>query len=191
MTPEEIAAVFVMAMSNFSLLVGQPSDEEINALELAIKPVLHDINYDMFGPHNLVGLIKPTITYTATWGQAFVRPVRPTPYDLTIDAAATPVVCNRMEAIHNLLLQEYATFIAAEKGASKFIRDSVDETYYKDLEHPTTFYNSATAEELLLHLRTNCGGREPEDLIALQTSMNSYCIECDGIPEYIIKLKKA
>ena len=72
-----------------------------------------------------------------------------------------------MEAAHTLLLQDYYSYVAAEKGAAKFICDSVDETYYKDLKHATTFYNSITAKELLLHLRTNCGGIEPKNLIAL------------------------
>jgi hypothetical protein len=68
--------------------------------------------------------------------------------------------------------------VAAEKGAAKFIRDSVNKTYYKDLEHATTFYNSVTAKTLLNHLQTNCGGVEPKNLIALQTAMSSYYAEC-------------
>ena len=95
------------------------------------------------------------------------------------------------EAAHTLLLQDYYSYVAAKKGAAKFIRDSVDETYYKDLEHATTFYNSVMAEALLNHLRTNCGGVKPENLIALQTAMSSYYAECEGIPQYIIKLEKA
>ena len=70
-----------------------------------------------------------------------------------------------MEAAHTLLLQYYYSYVAAKKGAAKFIRDSVNETYYKDLEHATTFYKSVTAEELLLHLQTNCGGDQSYGLV--------------------------
>jgi hypothetical protein len=50
-----------------------------------------------------------------------------------------------MEAAHKLLLSDYATFLAAKKGVAKFIRNVVDETFYKDLEDPVTFFNSVTA----------------------------------------------
>ena len=83
------------------------------------------------------------------------------------------------------------SYVAAEKGASKLIHNSVPKTYYKDLKHATTFYNKVTADKLLSHLRTNCGGVEPENLIALQTAMASYYAQCEGIPEYNIMLKKA
>lgn len=191
MTPDEIAAIFAAATDDFAVVVGQPSDEDINAIERALLPLLHDVDYDMYGAQNLIGLIEPTITYTLTWGQAFVRPPRPTAYDLNIADTASPVVRNRMEAAHTLLLNDYYSFVAAEKGAAKFIRTCVDETYYKDLQHATTFYNKVTAEELLVHLRSNCGGVEPENLIALQTAMASYYTLCEGIPEYIIMLEKA
>jgi hypothetical protein len=191
MTPNEIATIFAEATNNFALISGQPTNKDINPIELAILPLMHDIDYNMFGTQNLVSLIEPTATYLVTWGQAFVQLVRPTAYDLTINNAATLVVRNQMEASHNLRLQDYATCVAAKKGPAKFIHDSVNETYYKDLQHATIFYNSVTAKQLLLHLSTNCRGMEPEDLIALQTAMTSYYTKCDGIPKYIIKLKKA
>jgi hypothetical protein len=81
--------------------------------------------------------------------------------------------------------------VAAKKGAAKFIRDSVDKTYYNDLEHATTFYNSVTAETLLNPLQTNCGGVNPKNIITLQTAMSSYYANCEGILKYIIKLEKA
>jgi hypothetical protein len=66
-----------------------------------------------------------------------------------------------------------------------------DETYIKDLKDPITFFISVTVQALLAHLRINCGGMELEDLVALQTAMSTYYAECEGIPEYIIMLKKA
>ena len=74
---------------------------------------------------------------------------------------------------------------------AKFIRDIVDETFYKDLEDPVSLYNKITAAELIEHLRINCGGVEPEDLVSLHAAMSSYYATCDGIPEYMIMLEKA
>jgi hypothetical protein len=96
-----------------------------------------------------------------------------------------------MEAAHKILIADFAIFQAAEKGVAKFIRDAVEETFIKDLEDPVTFYNSVTAQALLTHVRTNCGGMEPEDLVALQTAMSGFYAECEGVPEYINKLEKA
>jgi hypothetical protein len=120
-TANEIAAIFAVATDNFTLIAGQPTNNYINTMEKALLPLLHDINYDMYGPQNLVGIIKPAITYMVTWGQAFACPPRPTAYNLTIQDNTTPVVRNRMEAAHTLLLQDYYSYIAAEKGAAKFI----------------------------------------------------------------------
>ena len=104
MTPDEITTIFAAATNDFAAIVGQPTDDDINALKRALLPLLHDVDYDMYGTQNLVGIIEPSITYTLTWGQAFVRPPRPTPYNLTIADAATPVVRNRSEAKYTLLL---------------------------------------------------------------------------------------
>ena len=81
-----------VATDNFTLIAGQPTDDDINTMEKALLPLLHNINYDMYGPQNLVGIIEPTITYMVTWGQAFVQPPRPTTYNLTIQDNATTVV---------------------------------------------------------------------------------------------------
>ena len=191
MTPDEITAIFALATDNFAHISGQPSDDDLTAILLATKPLLHELDYDDYGTHNLVGLIEPSNTYTATWGDAFPIPARPDAYDTNIQDDATPVVRNRMEAAHKLLLHDYATYLAAERGVAKFIRDVVDETFYKDLEDPVSFYNKITAAELINHLRLNCGGVEPENLVALHTEMSSYYANCDGIPEYIIMLEKA
>jgi hypothetical protein len=96
-----------------------------------------------------------------------------------------------MEAAHRVLIADHAIYLAAEKAVAKFIRDAVEETYFKDLEDIVTFYNRVSAQALLTHLRLNCGGMEPEDLVGLQTAMNSYYEDCEGVPEYINKLEKA
>ena len=96
-----------------------------------------------------------------------------------------------MEAAHNTRLTNCSSFTTAEKEVAKLICDAVDMVYYKDLEHPTTFHNSVTAATLLSHLHTSCKGRTPEDLISLQTVMTHFYTKCDGILEYISKLKEA
>ena len=145
----------------------------------------------MDGPQNLLGLVDNDTAYTTTWGQPWANPARPAAYDTNIAEDATRVVQNRMEAAHRVLIKDHAIYLAAEKAVAKFIRDAVEETYYKDLEDIVTFFNKVSAQALLAHLRLNCPGMESENLVALQTAMNGYYDSVDGIPEYIIKLEKA
>jgi len=194
MTPEEITALFAAASANFTPIAGNPSDDDLTDMREILMPLLLSIPYDETGPdprHNLIGLIESTATYTNDWGEAFPIPDRPASYDPAIAADATPVIRARMEAAHTLRLQDYASHEAAERGAAKFIRDAVDELWYKDLKHHRSFYNSVTAKQLIEHLDANCGGLHPVDLINLPTEMMSFYATAEGIPEYINKLEDA
>jgi len=133
-TPDEVTALFAEASESFSRISGQPSDDALNEILLVVRPFLHIIEYDMAGPNNLVGLVDNVTAYTTTWGQAWVNPPRPASYDPNIDEDATRVVQNRMEAAHRVLIADHAIYLAAEKAVAKFIRDAVEETYYKDLD---------------------------------------------------------
>ena len=103
----------------------------------------------------------------------------------------TPVVHACMEATHNIRLADYASFKAAKRLVVKFIRDAVNEIWYKDLRDPRTFYNSVTYTVLLAHLDANCGGLHPVDLINFPLEMIGYYVTAKGIPEYINVLKDA
>ena len=190
-TPDEITALFALASESFSRISGQPSDDDLTEILLVVRPLLHNIEFDMAGPQNLVGLVDRTNAYTTTWGQPWANPARPAAYDPNIDEDATQVVQNRMEAAHRVLIKDHAIYLAAEKAVAKFIRDAVEETYYKDLEDIVTFYNRVSAQALLTHLLLNCPGMESEDLVALQTAMNGYYDNVEGVLEYINKIEKA
>ena len=191
MTPEEITALFADAVNKFTPIVGVPTDDNLTALRKILYPLLLSIPYDKDRVHNLIGLIEPTASYTTTWGAAFPIPARPPAYDPTIAADATPVVRARREAAHALVLKDFATYEATERAVAKFIRDAVDEIWYKDLKDAHTFYNSVTAAELLQHLDDNCGGLHPSELINLPTEMLGYYAIAAGIPEYINMLEEA
>ena len=191
MTPEEITALFADAAAQFAPIVGNPSDDDLTAMRELLTPLLLNIPYDEDGDNNLIGLIAGPVQYLDTWGQAFPRPDRPPSYDPAIPADALPVIRNRMEAQHKDRLRDYASFEAAERAVTKFIRDSVDEIWYKDLKNPHTFYTSVTAAQLFAHLDANCGGLHPSELISLPTEMMGYYALAEGIPEYIYMLEEA
>ncbi len=198
MSPDAITALFAEAANAFTPIQGNPTDDDLTAIREILTPLLFDIPYDETGPtpgrpnvHNLIGLIEPDAAYIAEWNEAFPRPARPAPYDPTIAADATAVTRNRMEAKHSVKLADYATYETTERALSKFIRDIIDEIWYKDLRHARTFYNKVTARELLEHLDANCGGLHPSELINLNTEMMGYYATTEGIPEYINSLEDA
>ena len=167
MTPEEITALFAEAANKFSPIAGAPTDDDLTALRETLYPLLLSIPYDEDGRHNLIGLIEPPSSYIATWGEAFPVPARPPAYDPAIAADATPVVRARMEAAHALVLRDFATYEATERAVAKFIRDTVDDMWYKDLKDARTFYNSVSAAQLLHHLdKIAAASTRPSSLIS-------------------------
>ena len=191
-----IAALLEKAAENHPKITGQPTDDDIFAMTEILFPILHDAEYDMsvipgIVNHNLVGLIQSSAAYTATWTAVFPRPTRPATYDPTIPDAATSVMRNRMEAAHSARIKDYEIFIAAEKGVSAFIQKAVEETWFKSLRDPITFYNNVTSYNLLEHLRDNSGGLHNNDLAALPAEMMNYYANVEGIPEFILELEKA
>ena len=190
MTPEEITSLFATAATTFQPIVGQPSDDDLTALRDVLYPLLLDIPYDEDGSHNLIGIVEPTTSYTNMWGAAFPIPARPPAYPVIADDA-TPVVRARSEAEHAIRVKDYASFEAVGRACAKFIRDAVDEIWYRDLRHPRSFYTNVTAKKLIDHLDANCGGLHPSELVNLPTEMMGYYAEADGIPEYINMLEEA
>ena len=53
----------------------------------------------------------------------------------------------------------------AENAVVKFIRTTVNETWYEDLKDLVSFYNAVTTADLINHLDKNCGGLHAIDLI--------------------------
>ena len=80
MTPEEINALFATAAMTFPPFAGQLADDDLTALSLLLN-----IPFDMDGAHNLIGIIKPTASYTATWSTPFPIPPCPPAYHAIAD----------------------------------------------------------------------------------------------------------
>lgn len=196
MSPEEITAAFATAATVFTPIVGQPNDDDLTRLRDTIYPLLLDIPYDDEPPvagvfrHNLIGLIEPTLSYAARWHEAFPRPDQPAAYP-TIADDASPVVRARSEAKHARLVRDYKSYDAAERAVSKFIRDAIEEVWYKDLKDVHSFYTHVTAKELIDHLDDNCGGLHSSEVVHLQSEMMGYYATAEGIPEYIDMLEEA
>ena len=82
MRPEDTTMLFATAVAMFPPISHQPTDDKLTALCDVLYPLLLDIPYDEDGQHNLIGIIEPTLSYTATWGVEFPIPARPTAYPM-------------------------------------------------------------------------------------------------------------
>jgi hypothetical protein len=92
---------------------------------------------------------------------------------------------------HKARLDNYASYKAAEHGAAKFLQETVNEVWFKDLKDANSFYTKVSALEIISFLDANSGGLHAIDMISLCTNMHQYYIQADGIPQYINMLEDA
>jgi len=186
------------ASENFTPIVGKPTDNDIFNITKVLYPLLHSLKYDKFTvagagvqDDNLIGLLQLDTIYAAARGGAFARPANPGPYDLTIPDDATPVVRNRMEAAHMVLINDFNTFEAAEEGIKAFLLANINKTWLKPLRDATTFFNNVTAYTMLEFLRTNSGGLHDVDLATLPSTCYTTTPPRKAYPssEFILKLE--
>ena len=63
--------------------------------------------------------------------------------------------------------------------------DVVDETWYKELEDPDTFYTNVTALKLIEHLNDFCLGLHTVDEADIPQVMKTILSDAEGIPQFI------
>ena len=133
----------------------QPEDEEIVSIRETLVPLLLRIPLNSAASsgaqkHNLSGLIQRSSVYTShrTDGATFptydALEIYP---DIADDAQHATI--RKEEAIHKVKLADKGRRLAAEAGASDFIRLVIDETWYRDLQYPDDFYTKVTAMDFL------------------------------------------
>ena len=66
---------------------------------------------------------------------------------------------------------------------AKFLRYVVDNLWINNLKDADTFYTKVTALEIMAPLGANSGGLHAIDMLTLQTSMQAYYEQADGIPQ--------
>ena len=67
----------------------------------------------------------------------------------------------------------------------------VDETWYKELEDPDTFYTKVTALKLLDHLTQFCTGLHTVDAVDIPQIMKSLYKDSEGIPQFVNAMEAA
>jgi hypothetical protein len=124
-------------------------------------------------------------------GAAFKRPAHLLLYDKNIADNATTIVHVCAESAHCARLDDYASYEAAKRGATKFLCKVVDKVWYNDLKNADTLYTKVLALKIMAFLGANSGGLHAVDMITLHTNMHGYYMQVDSIPQYIIMLEEA
>ena len=103
--------------------------------------------------HNLSGVILPTERYEHIYSNGdYLIPPAIALYDNKIDKDSTRTEVHRAEGKHEAKRNERALYETADTSCKNFIMEVVDETWYKELKDPDTFYTNVTALKLLDHL---------------------------------------
>ena len=74
-------------------------------------------------------------------------------------------------------------------SCKNFIMEFVDETWYKELEDPYTFYTNVTSLKLLDHLTEFCSGLHTVNAVDIYQVMKTLFSKDGGIPQYINAMK--
>ena len=189
MTPNGITLLFREVREAFPPFKGKPTDDNLTAIRETLLPILMEIPYDQLGGvHSLTAILMDPMRYAANHGgAAFKRPALLPLYDKNMADNATTIVRICAESAHCTRLDDYPSYKAAERGATKFLREVVEKVWYNNLKDADTFYTKVLALKIMAFLDANSGGLHTVDMITLRTNMRRYYVQVDGIPQYISK----
>jgi hypothetical protein len=151
MTPDAITLLFKEAHDFFPPLEGKPTDDNLMSIRETLFPILMEIPYDQLGGvHSLTAILVDAARYAIDHGgNVFKRPNCLPLYDSSIADNATTVMRVCAESTYKSRLDHYARYKAAERGAAKFLHETVIEVWYNDLKDGNTFYTKVTALKIM------------------------------------------
>ena len=142
--------------------------------------------------HNLAGVILPTERYEQIYekGAYATPPVIPL-YNENIDKDATRLEINRAEGKQEAQRNDRQLYKTGDNACRSFIMKVVDETWYKEIKDPDTFYTRVPAIKLLEHLTEFCAGLHTVDAMDIPQLMKDLYKDSDGVPKFINAMEAA
>ena len=122
---------------------------------------------------------------------AYVIPPAVALYDETTDKDATRLEINRAEGKHEARRNDRQLYEKVDNACRSFIMAVMDETWYKELEEPDTFYTKVTALKLLDHLTEFWAGIHTVDAVDIPQIMKSLYKDSEGVPQFINAMEAA
>ena len=157
--------------------MDQPTDNDLIKIRQLLVPVLMNTKYDELTlTHNLSGVILPSDRYEQIYNKgAYVIPSFIALYDDTIEKYATRIDVHCAEGNHKARRNDRQIYKTADNACRTFIMAVVDETWYKELKDPDTFYTKGhgpqapRSPDIILRgpVHCGCGRHSAIDEIAL------------------------
>ena len=182
--PADLILALQKAAAGFTEIVDLPTDNDIINIWQLLLPVLMKTKYDdLTLTHNLSGVIIPTERYDQIYldGDYLILQVI-TLYDDTIYKYAKRTEVHWAEGKHEVKRNERSLYKTANNSCKNFILEVVNDTWYKELEDPDTFYNYAMALKLLNRLTESCSGLHTVDVVDILEVMKTLFSNAEGIP---------
>ena len=150
----DLALAIQKATEGFTVIVDRPTDNYLIEIRQLFVPVLMKTTYDESTlEHNILRVILPAERYEQIYKNgAYVIPPFIPLYNDNIDKDVTSLEINRAKGKHKARRNDRQLYETADNACRSFIMAVVDETWYKELEDPDTFYTKVTALKLLDHL---------------------------------------
>ena len=104
-------------------------------------------------------------------------------YNYTITKDATRTEVHQSEGKHKAKRNDPALFKTTNTSCKNFVMEVVDETWYKELEDPDTFYTNVMALKLLEHLTEFCLGLHIINVVDIPQVMKILFNKSKGIPQ--------
>ena len=191
--PADLTLAIQKATEGFTAIIDRPTDNDIINIRQLRLPVLMTTKYDELTlTHNLSEVILPTKRYEEVYpNRVYEIPSVIAIYDDAIETNATRTEFHRAKGKHEAKINDRALYEMADKECKNFIMKVVDETWYKELEYPDTFYTNVTALKLVEHLTEFCSGLHTVDAVDIPQVMKTLFSDTEGIPQYINAMKAA
>ena len=147
---------------------------------------------DLTLTHNLSGAILPTKRNKHIYlkGAYSIPPVI-TLYNDTIDRGVTRTEFHQSKGEHKSRRNDRVFYKTADTACKNFIMEFFNETWYKELEDPDTFYMNVTALKFTDHLTLFCSGLHAVDAVDIEQLMKMLFTDVDGIPKFINAMEAA
>ena len=188
----ELSLAIQKATEMFIVIVDRLTDNDLIKIRKLLVPVLMKTTYDELTlQHNLSGVILPAESYEQIYKNgAYAIPYVIPLYDDNIDKDATRLEINCAEGKHESRRNDRQLYETANNACRSFIMTVVDETWYKELEDPNTFYTKVTALKLLEHLTEFCAGIHTVDAVYIPQLVKEIYKESDGVPQFINTMRQ-
>ena len=173
--PADLTLALQKATEGFTAILDRPTDNDLINIRQLLVPVLIKTKYnELTLTQNLSGVILPSKRYEQIYRKGYyVIPPVIALYDETIEKDATIIEVHCAEFKHEAWRNNRQIYETANNACRTFIVAVADETWYKELEDPDTFYTKFTDLKLLNRLTEFCAGLHTVDAVDILQIMNS------------------